>query len=93
LEDDKTGELFYDGYVAGIVGIYQFNPNLFVRLITQYDSFSGSIQVFPLLSFKLNPFTIFYIGSTVNMLDFGDVYGVKRLNQEIFLKVQYLWRN
>jgi hypothetical protein len=93
LEDDKTGELFYDGYVAGIVGIYQFNPNLFVRLITQYDSFSGSIQVFPLLSFKLNPFTIFYVGSTVNMLDFGDVYGVKRLNQEIFLKVQYLWRN
>ncbi len=92
LENIETRELFYDGYVSGIVGIYQFNPNLFVRLIAQYDSFDGSVQVFPLLSFKLNPFTIFYIGSTVNMLDF-EGYGVRQTNREIFLKVQYLWRN
>ena len=35
-EDYRTGEIFYDGYVAGLVGIYQFNPNFFIRLITQY---------------------------------------------------------
>jgi hypothetical protein len=93
LENAKTKELFYDGYVSGIVGIYQFNPNLFIRLIAQYDSFDGSIQVFPLLSFKLNPFTMFYIGSTVNMHDFGEGYGIRQRNREIFLKVQYLWRN
>lgn len=93
LENVETKELLYDGYVSGIVGIYQFNPNLFVRLIAQYDSFDGAIQVFPLLSFKLNPFTIFYIGLTVNMLDFGEQYGVRQTNREIFVKVQYLWRD
>lgn len=93
LEDVDTKELFYDGYISGIVGIYQFNPNLFVRLIAQYDSFDGLVQIFPLLSFKLNPFTIFYVGSTVNMHDFGEGYGVRQTNREIFLKVQYLWRN
>ncbi|CUU02495.1 Carbohydrate family 9 binding domain-like [Candidatus Kryptobacter tengchongensis] len=93
LEDEKTKELFYDGYVAGLVGIYQFNPNLFLRLITQYDSFSGSVQFFPLLSFKLNPFTIFYVGSTINLLDFGEPYGVRQTNREFFLKVQYLLRD
>ncbi|MCX7761878.1 MAG: DUF5916 domain-containing protein [Candidatus Kryptonium sp.] len=93
LRDEKTNELFYYGYVTGLVGIYQFNPNLFLRLITQYDSFSGSIQAFPLLSFKLNPFTIFYIGSTVDMLDFGGIYGVKQTSREFFLKIQYLFRN
>ncbi len=93
LEDDKTGELFYDGYIAGLVGIYQFNPNLFIRLITQYDSFSNSIQVFPLLSFKLNPFTIFYLGSIVDMHNFGESYGVRQTNRQFFLKLQYLWRD
>jgi len=93
LEDDRTGEIFYDGYVAGLVGIYQFNPNFFIRLITQYNSFSRSIQVFPLLSFKLNPFTIFYIGSVADMLDFGEPHGVKQTNRQFFLKFQYLWRN
>ncbi|MFN3135539.1 MAG: hypothetical protein ACK44H_08225, partial [Candidatus Kryptonium sp.] len=93
LEDDRTGELFYDGYIAGLVGIYQFNPNLFIRLITQYDSFSRSVQVFPLLSFKLNPFTIFYIGSVVDMHNFGEPYGVKQTNRQFFLKLQYLWRD
>jgi len=93
LKDIETKEKFYDGYITGLVGIYQFNPNLFVRLITQYNSFSGSVQVFPLLSFKLNPFTIFYIGSTLDMIDFEEPYGVRQTNREFFLKVQYLWRN
>ncbi len=93
LEDVKTKEIFYDGYVAGIVGIYQFNLNFFIRLIAQYDSFDGAIQVFPLLSLKLNPFTVFYIGSTLNMVDFGEQYGVRQTDREFFIKIQYLWRN
>lgn len=93
LEDEKTGKLFYDGYVSGIVGIYQFNPNLFIRLISQYDSFSGSIQLFPLLSFKLNPFTILYAGSTINLINFENSHGIKQVSREFFIKVQYLLRN
>ncbi|HKZ22720.1 MAG TPA: DUF5916 domain-containing protein, partial [candidate division Zixibacteria bacterium] len=50
---------------------YQFSKNLFLRVITQYDSEDKIFNIDPLLSYKLNPFTIFYIGSTHDIQDYG----------------------
>ncbi|MEK6566081.1 MAG: hypothetical protein AABZ41_05175, partial [Bacteroidota bacterium] len=93
LSDLNTGELFYDGYLARAVGMYQFTPEIFLRLISQYDSFEKSIDVYPLLSYKLNPFTIFYAGSTSSLMDYGDTPGIKQTARQYFVKLQYLWRS
>lgn len=76
-----------------MVAVYQFSPELYIRLITQYDSFDKSVEFFPLLSYKLNPFTIFYIGSTQSLSDFGDPFGMRQTARQFFVKLQYLWRS
>jgi hypothetical protein len=92
LSDAETEELFFDGYIARATGIYQFTEGLFLRLIGQYDEFARTFQVDPLVSFKLNPFTIFYAGSTTTLTDFGEEFGIRQTGRQYFLKLQYLWR-
>jgi len=93
LSSIATGELFYDGYIARTVGIYQFTPEVFLRVIGQYDEFNKAVDFFPLLSYKLNPYTIFYVGSTYSLADFGDPYGFRQTSRQYFLKLQYLFRS
>ncbi|MDE3056738.1 MAG: carbohydrate binding family 9 domain-containing protein [Bacteroidota bacterium] len=87
-----TNELFFDGYISRVVTVYQFTPELFVRLISQYDGFAKQLQIDPLFSFKLNPFTVFYAGSAHNLTDFGDQFGIRQTARQFFIKLQYLWR-
>ncbi len=89
----NTGNLFYDGYITRGVIVYQFSPELFVRLISQYDQFAKRIQIDPMVSYKLNPFTVFYAGSNHGFSKFGMPYGIERTAQQFFVKVQYLWQN
>ncbi len=93
LSSVASGALFYDGYVAHALGVYQFTPELFLRVIGQYDEFNKAFDFYPLISYKLNPFTIFYAGSTYALLDFGDPFGVKQTTRQYFLKLQYLLRS
>lgn len=93
LSSVATGELFYDGYIARGVGVYQFTTQFFLRLICQYDEFNKVVDVYPLFSYKLNAYTIFYAGSTSSLSDFGDPYGFKQTSRQFFLKLQYLFRS
>jgi len=93
LSSVASGELFYDGYVSRVMGIYQFTPEFFLRVIGQYDQFNKAIDFYPLLSYKLNPFTIFYAGSTYDLTDFGSPFGIKQTARQYFLKLQYLLRS
>ncbi|MCL5267645.1 MAG: carbohydrate binding family 9 domain-containing protein [Bacteroidetes bacterium] len=93
LSNIANGELLFDGYISRVEGVYQFSDRVFVRLIGQYDQFNRQIEVDPLFSYKLNPFTIFYAGSTHSMQDYGRPYGVVQTAREFFVKLQYLWRN
>ncbi|HEY9165286.1 MAG TPA: DUF5916 domain-containing protein [Candidatus Kryptonia bacterium] len=88
----SSEDLFYDGYIARSAVVYQFSPELFVRLICQYDEFAKQIQIDPMISYKLNPFTVFYAGSDHNFTDFGSPYGVQKTVQQFFVKLQYLWQ-
>ena len=92
LSDHATDELFFDGYIARCTGIYQFSGDLFLRLIGQYNEFDRAIEIDPLFSYKLNPFTIFYAGSTHSLTDYSEPYGVRQTARQFFLKLQYLWR-
>ncbi len=93
LSSIATGELFYDGYIGRVVGIYQFTSEVFLRIIGQYNEFNKAVSFFPLVSYKLNPYTIFYVGSTYSLSDFGDPYGFKQTARQYFLKLQYLFRS
>ena len=92
LSSVETGELFFDGYIARTVAIYQFTPEVLVRMIGQYDQFNQKIDIYPLLSYKLNPYTIFYAGSTYSLTDYGPPFGTQQTVRQYFLKLQYLIR-
>jgi hypothetical protein len=87
-----TGELFFDGYIARSVAIYQFTSEFLLRMIGQFDQFNRKVDIYPLFSYKLNPYTIFYAGSTYSLTDYGFPFGTKQTVRQYFLKLQYLLR-
>jgi hypothetical protein len=90
LSSSRSGELLYDGNIYRTTTTYQFTPGMFVRLIGQYNSFDKSVNVYPLFSFKLNPFTVFYAGATRDAVNFGSSTGFETTQTNYFLKFQYL---
>lgn len=92
LHSVATGETFYSGAITRFEGSYNFTRHLFIRMIYQYDTFSKQIQLFPLFSYKVNPFTILYAGVTDFAQNYGIPYGIRQTNREFFIKFQYLIR-
>ena len=79
---------------------YQFTHRLFVRIIGQYSKTSsdnGYVEFDPLISYKINPFTVFFVGSTH---DFEDIRldtstgnpNYRQSTRTFFIKFQYLFR-
>ncbi|MFH1197101.1 MAG: DUF5916 domain-containing protein [bacterium] len=91
LSSVASDELFYEGNIYRAVGIYQFTPEMFFRTIVQYNSFSQAFQIYPLLSYKLNAFTTFYVGATGDYYDYKGEHGIVNTKQQFFLKIQYLF--
>ncbi|MBM4169985.1 MAG: carbohydrate binding family 9 domain-containing protein [Ignavibacteria bacterium] len=94
LTSIARGNLLYDGYIARTTTVYQFTRSMFLRLIAEYDSFDKAVNVFPLFSYKLNPFTIFYAGSTANLRNFPgqEPHEFSQTERQYFVKFQYLLR-
>ena len=93
LSKERGGEKLYTGYIFRNKTSFQFTRKFFLRLIIQYDSFTKSFDIDPLLSYKWNPFTIFYIGSTHNLADIGTSPNHGRFletKRQFFAKFQYL---
>jgi len=90
LSSDTTGSLFFDGNIYRVTSIYQFTSEMFIRLIGQYDTFDKNLNIYPLFSFKLNPFTVFYAGATRDAVNFGDPTGFATTKTNYFIKLQYL---
>lgn len=95
LSKDRGGEKLYTGYIFRNKLSFQFTRKFFMRMVLQYDSFSKSFDIDPLLSYKWNPFTIFYIGSTHNLADIGTSPNHGRFietQRQFFAKFQYLFK-
>lgn len=95
-EQDKK---IYSGYILITRVNYQFTRRLFLRVFAQYDNFGDVLDVEPLLTYRLNPFTIFYIGARSNYdyLRAEDYSGLdnsqwKLSSRQIFAKFQYLFQ-
>ncbi len=90
LKNKTNDELYFDGNIYRAVGIYQFTPEFFVRTILQYNSFDKAFQLYPLVSYKLNAFTTFFIGATSYYHDYEGEFGFRNTEQQYFVKLQYL---
>ncbi|MBP7214466.1 MAG: hypothetical protein KBA52_02355, partial [Candidatus Kapabacteria bacterium] len=91
LKDPQTNTVIFNGYIFRTKFTYQFTRELFVRLIAQYDQFSDRFDIEPLIYYKLNPFSIFYIGSSLNY-NYYNEYNWKNTQRQYFVKFQYLFQ-
>jgi len=82
---------------------YQVTRELRIRLVVEYVDVKNSyapansdraVLFEPLVTYELNPFTIFYIGSSHNYYDFNytGLGDIRRSSQQFFAKLQYLFQ-
>ena len=94
LLNRDTKEKIYEGYILRTRFNYQFTRELFLRLIVQYNDFGDALSFEPLLTYKINPFTIFYVGSNHGYdWEMGKARNAHDTSRQFFLKFQYLFRS
>ena len=90
-----SDEYYFKGYIARLDIRYQFTNSLDLRLISEYNDFSEQFFFQPLISWRPNPDTIFYLGGNQNYIDQFTDYNSPhyRVNKtQLFLKFQYLFK-
>jgi hypothetical protein len=93
-------ERLFEGYILRTRLTYNFTRQWFTRLIVQYNQFGERLDLEPLLTYRLNPFTVFYVGATSRVDYFADEDALdavedsawKLSRQQFFTKVQYLYQ-
>ena len=93
LESIASGDEFYNGHIFRNVTTLQFTRKLFIRGIGEYNTFSNSFNIYPLVSYKFNAFTMFCAGMTQDYqeynLDESNIY--RTTGHQYFVKLQYLF--
>ena len=90
-----SNEYYFKGYIGRLDIRYQFTNFLDLRLISEYNDFSEQFFFQPLISWRPNPDTIFYLGGNQNYVDRFTDYNSPhyRVNKtQLFLKFQYLFK-
>ena len=95
LKKLDNSAFFYSSYIGRFSSRYQFNNDLSLRLISEYNGFNDTFYIQPLLQWNPNPSTIFYIGgnqSSINDFDLEpEDFDPFRINtSQFFIKFQYL---
>jgi hypothetical protein len=85
-----AGETIFDEWVFRARMNYQFTRELSLRMVAQYFTEDKSISIEPLLSYKLNPFTIFYVGSSHALDESPAGKNFSERSRQFFAKLQYL---
>lgn len=67
---------------------YSFTDKISSRIMFTY--YKGSIGFYPLFTYQLNPFTLFYIGANINAMKYP--YKIEGEDHQIFIKFQYLFK-
>ncbi len=91
LKNKTDNTYYFSGFIARTTFNFQFNPNLFFRLIGEFNNFDDTYFLQPLLKWNPNPFTIFYIGGTngYSKIDTQNQFRIE--NSQLYLKFQYLF--
>jgi hypothetical protein len=92
LDHPDTRENIFDEWVARVRMSYQFTRELSLRLVVQYVDDDRALSIEPLATYKINPFTIFYAGSTHALEQFVPGESYRQTARQFFVKAQYLWQ-
>jgi hypothetical protein len=96
MSDIETGDEFFSGYIARVKFQYQATTAMSIRLVTQYNDFSQSWDIDPLLTYRLSSFSVFYIGSTYDYIKLSpntiQPQKWEMLSRQFFMKLQYLFQ-
>ncbi|MFH1893193.1 MAG: DUF5916 domain-containing protein [Candidatus Zixiibacteriota bacterium] len=95
-DDLDSGEELFSQLISRTRVNYQFTRELSMRLVVQYDDYYDCWDVDPLLTYRLSPFSLFYVGSTVDYTDLkngdGEHQYWKVTTRQFFMKLQYLFQ-
>lgn len=91
LDRLDTAGSFYKGSIYWAKLGYQFTREMDLRIIAQYDGFGQQLIVDPLLTYKLNAFTCFYLGSAHSFVS-PDGAIFQPTDRQFFAKLQYLFQ-
>ena len=95
--DVESGTEYFAGYISRLRLSYQFTKRLSLRLVNEYDAFSNAWGMDPLITYRINPFSVFYLGSTYDYLRFEELTtpgaqpGTRLQARQFFVKLQYLF--
>ena len=97
LKNKETEDNFYSGFIVRSRVNYQFSRKLLSRIIVQYNDFSERLEIDPLVTYRVSPFTVVHLGSSHRMEDFpaardGQPMLFQQTNRQFFFKLQYLFR-
>jgi len=96
ISTSEDRSVFYRGYIVRARTRFQATQALSVRLVTQYNDFRERWEVDPLLTYRLSPFSVLYVGSTYDYDNFmNQLTGrtdYKLTSRHFFLKLQYLFQ-
>lgn len=97
----SDGDRYFSGYITRTRVQFQGTKALSVRLVVQYDDFSKNWDIDPLMTYRLSPFSVLYLGST---MDYGEVSTQpeeptdpiqtkwRTTHRQVFMKLQYLFQ-
>ncbi|MDD4053198.1 MAG: hypothetical protein PHR28_15045, partial [candidate division Zixibacteria bacterium] len=96
--DVDTKQMYFCGYIARTRFGYQFSRELSMRLVGEYNKFSKRWSVDPLISYRINPLSTFYLGATYDYdrYEGSGVMGTRSMTclseRQFFMKIQYLFQ-
>ncbi|MBI5021476.1 MAG: carbohydrate binding family 9 domain-containing protein [Ignavibacteriales bacterium] len=94
--DIETGEEFFKGYITRTRFQFQFNKEFSLRLVGQFNDFNKKWDIDPLVTYRLSPFSVLYVGSTYDYqhYDANDMHEStwKISSRQYFMKLQYLFQ-
>ncbi|MFH2050825.1 MAG: DUF5916 domain-containing protein [bacterium] len=96
----ESNEELYKGYILWTRLSLQITRELSFRMVNEYDDFNRQWNFDPLITFRLNPFSIFYVGSTIDRMEYSNYdendeiinTSTKLGSRQFFVKLQYLFQ-
>jgi len=99
MESAREGQgLLFSGYILRSRVDVNFTRKFFARAVVEYSSFDDEVAVEPLLTYRVNPFTVFFLGANSRLLESPTERGKltpeetewHQESRQFFLKLQYL---
>lgn len=91
LNNPSTREELFSVYILRTRMSYQFTREFFIRAITEYNHSNGNFDIQPLLTYKINPFSVFYLGTNRLYSDWDGLDDLSVRSRQYFFKAQYLF--